>query len=131
MGIHFTIGALFLIAGLSKSFAVGVSIESGGFALIGLSYLVRVIIYYTATPVTPRVHISETDLLIKTKLFGRTYRFNWINIRSIKYNSYEIILELKDGVKAISYKCNPEVSLDIKQSLREMANTKDIEVVGG
>ena len=125
------IGTGFFLTGANDIYLSGLSVESMGNMVFGGFFCAYAIVTYFATSYTPRIQIDSSTLELRNKVFGKTWQLDWSEIRSIEFRSFEIQFNLKDDVRVFSYGSNPETSMDIKKSIREMAENKDIEVIGG
>ena len=125
------IGVIYMLSGASKYYQFGASVESISFFLFGVVIIAYGVILFTATPISPRVQVNDSEIVMRTKLFGTTEQLSWSSIQSIAFDSYEIEFETVEGRRSLSYKANPETSLEIKRSIRAMAESKDIEITGG
>ncbi len=125
------IGALYLGLGSIKIYEQGVSFESVGWLVIGACFLIYGLIIYSATSLTPKVKISDTQIEIKNKIFGKATRILWTDIQKITFAPYTITFRLKDKDERVTYSSSAETSIEIKSSIREVAENKNIQVEGG
>ncbi len=126
-----TIGTAYLIIGGINLFHPGSIFESVGNMVFGVIFCAYAIFTFSTTPLTSRVRIGDSTLEFRKSFFGKTWQLDWSEIMSMEFRSFEIQFNLKDNVKVFSYNSKPETSIDIKKSIREMAEKKDIEVIGG
>lgn len=80
---------------------------------------------------SPKVSINEDQLLIKTNLFRKGMVANWSSIRSIDFKSYQIGLQMQEGLQIVNYTTDADTSKEIKKAIQEMAEAKGIPINGG
>ena len=125
------LGLFWCAWGAKALYENGLSIGSSGNLIIGLIFLLYSILVFTANPFAPQVTISDSEIMIRKKVFGGSTRLNWSDVQSIEFDTYLIIFHLSEGDHEFSYKTNQETSIKVKTAIREMAATKSIEVTGG
>ncbi len=79
----------------------------------------------------PRVKVDENVIELKNSFTKRVNRIKWIEVKKIEFDSYQLIFQLGEGELTFNYVSNPDVSIEIKNLLREVAQERNIEVVGG
>lgn len=52
-------------------------------------------------------------------------------LKKIEFDLYKLSFQLSDNNLVFSYNSHPDISIDIKNMIREMAEEKNIEVTGG
>ncbi|MEQ8238388.1 MAG: hypothetical protein RIA69_04205 [Cyclobacteriaceae bacterium] len=80
---------------------------------------------------SPKVKVDESEIELKNSLWKPSQKLHWADLSTIHFQSYQILFELKDQTMSFSYHANPDVSKEIKQTIREFAEQKGIQVVGG
>ena len=78
-----------------------------------------------------KVKVDESMIELKNSLWKPSVTLNWADLSSIKFQPYEIIFQLQDSSNSFSYNSNSDISRTIKQTIREFAEQKEIEVIGG
>ena len=78
-----------------------------------------------------KIKITNKIIEIKNKLFGSAMRLNWSDITSIKFGFYEIIFQIENTTEVFEINSNADVSKEVKRIIREQAELKNIEVIGG
>ncbi|MFY0605571.1 MAG: hypothetical protein JXR10_02580 [Cyclobacteriaceae bacterium] len=129
--VYLVASVLYMSFAGSRYYHQGFSTEMLFNVLMGAGFLIYGMVIFSPTPISPRVQISDSEIVTRTKLFGPTTKILWSDIESIRYASYEIEFHLKNGKETVFYTCNPEISLDIKRSIREFAEDKNIDISGG
>ncbi len=79
----------------------------------------------------PRVRVDENEIELKNSFTKPVKRIKWIEVKKIEFDAYQLIFQLSGGPLVFSYVSNPDVSIEIKKLIRETAEEKNIEVVGG
>ena len=78
-----------------------------------------------------KVKVDESMIELKNSLWKPSVTLKWADLSSIKFQPYEIIFQLQDSSNSFSYNSNSDISRTIKQTIREFAEQKEIEVIGG
>lgn len=78
-----------------------------------------------------KVKVDKSTIELKNSLWKASTKLNWSDISSIQFQPFEVIFGLKDTSNSFSYASNADVSIEIKQTLREFAESRGIEVIGG
>ena len=125
------IGIIYIGLGITDTYEQGSSFSSIGRIIIGISFLLYSLIIFSATPLTPKIKVNNNEVELKNKIFSKTLRIMWMNIKSIEFDSYSIGFRLNDGVEKFNYKSNAESSIEIKSLIRKVAESKNIPVIGG
>lgn len=125
------LGLLWLILGIIEIYEEGSSIGSIGYLAIAFVFIVYSILVFTINPLAPKVIITDHEIKIKRKVIGGHINILWNDIKSIEFDQYTIAFHLTEGVKEFTYRTNADISIEIKSSIREIAETKNISVTGG
>lgn len=132
MIIFTVIGTIYFLIGSNKMYTSGPSVEAIGWMVTGFFIVVYRIVNFTTTFLTPRVTLDESKITLKNKFFGSRKLVGWSNINSIDFGQYVINFQLKAGGReTFSYRAHPDVSVEIKEAIREIANAKSIDVADG
>ena len=129
--ISIIIGILYLVLGSVKTYEHGSSFESLGTLALGACFLLYGLLVFAATPLTPKMRISDIQVELKNKIFAKTIIVIWTDVQSIEYDQFMIIFKLKDRVEVLNYSSNADASIEIKSLIREIAESKNIPVSGG
>ena len=78
-----------------------------------------------------RVKIDNNSIELKNNFFKPVTQLNWTDLQSIEFGLYEISFQLTGTTKVFSYDSNANVSRDIKKTIREFAERKNVMVIGG
>ena len=80
----------------------------------------------------PRVEMDEDGILVRRDIFVATKQLAWNEIAEIEYKPFALEFQLKNRKNfLIVLPKNAMTVLEIKRSLREMAEAKSIAVKGG
>lgn len=129
-------GILFLLQGYSYLLKIdqgtwakvmtGITFMSGSYVII-----FALLNFSRSSKFAPKVIVDETSIKFKPGLFKKYRYFNWQDIQSISFKSFRVDFKTENTVEILSYDCTSDISIDIKEAIREMAEKKNIEVVGG
>jgi hypothetical protein len=109
----------------------GLTVMSGGQLFTGIFFVFYAIFTFSITPITPKVAISPQAISYRRSPFGQTQTLNWSDITSIEFSAYLITFHLEGRSHSFDYKANSATSIEIKTSIREVAEQLNIEVTGG
>lgn len=79
----------------------------------------------------PKVIIENDHIQIKKKMFKPAATIVWERINKIIFGAYEITFDIEGKSDVLNYDTSSEVSIELKEAIREAADEKGIEVVGG
>lgn len=129
-------GLLFLINGIFNIYTN--SIEPIGFILGvlmiigGLYYLIYGMTAFSKnSKYAQRVNIDNKIIELKNSFFRPATQLKWTDIRAIELGSYVIDFQVEGGRKKFSYQSNADVSIEIKKSIKEFAESKSIRISEG
>ena len=78
-----------------------------------------------------KIKVNEKAIELKNSFWKPSTSVNWAEIRSVELGNYEISFELDNLRKVFHYNSNPETSMEIKETIREFAELRNIRVTGG
>ena len=55
----------------------------------------------------------------------------WTSVQSIEFGQFKIVFKLKDRDEVLNYSSSADASIEIKSLIREVAENKNIRVIGG
>lgn len=125
------LGVIWLGLGAFEIYNEEASIGTSGYLMIGIAFILYSILVFTLNPFAPKMTITDFDVKIKLKILSGSIRILWTDIQSIEFAQYKIDFQLRDRVEEVSYSSNSETSIEIKSAIREVADQKNIQVVGG
>ena len=130
------LGSLYIMMGvfqiLSNQFKtisviIGIMLIIGGTAYIFLSPLT----FSTKSRLALKVKINDTSFWAKTRLIGRPIEYKWADIKEIEFDSYVLRFKINKSTEIFRYHSTPEISIEIKNAIREVAASNGIPVIGG
>ena len=126
------LGLIYLTLGGFKFYSSGISIASvGWFTAGGCIFVYGLMAFSKSSQFALRINITEEVIEIKDKYFKSSTVLNWMDILSIEFDKYEISFVQKSKTKTFSYESNPDVSIEIKSIIREIAEKKGVAIKGG
>ena len=101
-------------------------------SVIGVYYCIYgLTAFSTNSRLALRIKITDEFIEIKDRFLKPPIHLIWTDLKSIEFGKYMIVFQLEESNKVFSYKSNANVSVEIKIMIREMADKRKIEVVGG
>lgn len=79
----------------------------------------------------PRVSIDNETILLKSNFQRPPVLISWDRIKQISLTSYLIKFFTEEEEYHFPYEANSDTSISIKSAIREIAESKQIEVLGG
>ncbi len=79
----------------------------------------------------PKVRVTDELIELKPGIMKSPEFLSWSDIREIHFSSFKILFKLNKDDKAFSYDTSSAQSIQIKRIIREVAESKNIEVIGG
>ncbi len=122
------------IGELVSSNSTGWSIIFGLLPLIGglWGMALGFILFDTTNRFTPKVVVDENILTIREGFFGRTKLMNWSDVQLIEFKSYALDFLFRDNkTQLYILPTTPKIFMEVKKSIRELADMKLINVKGG
>ena len=114
-----TLGILDLLLGSYWSF-MGVALFWSG-----------ILLFNKSSKYAPRFTLDENELLFKETIFKKSVRFVWNQIKRIEFGPYQLVISTDVTDQKLYYSTQADTSKEIKSVIREMAESKGIEVVSG
>jgi hypothetical protein len=109
-------------------------------SLLGLLLLVAgpllliygIILFNRTNKLTPKIQVNDTGILIKEDIHKGQRKIDWRNIKEITYRPFELNFHLTDNnTEIVNLSTNGEISVDVKRTIREFADSRQIKIVGG
>jgi hypothetical protein len=98
----------------------------------GLFIIAYGMIYYGYFfPWTPQITINAERVIIRPGLFAKTSLLQWADVSEIKLGIRRVSFKIDGDYKDFKLSVSASVSKDVKKSLRELATTTNISIVGG
>ncbi len=124
--VIYGIGFLLQYTGLIPLMLGAGSIVAGTYSLF-----LAVIAFRSKSKLAPRLEIRENEIAYKMRVFGKFEQITPNEILKVEFGQYLVRFIMNKQEKVFSYTRNTEVSLEIKESIREWCEEKEIQVVGG
>ncbi|CAN5357859.1 hypothetical protein BH09BAC3_BH09BAC3_09690 [soil metagenome] len=107
---------------------IGISLLLSGFLMLTLG----LILFNPTNKFAPKVVIDENEIKIREDIHKRTKSIIWTDIKEITFKSFALDFLLSDNRnELIILRTNGETSVEIKKAVREIANKKSINIIGG
>lgn len=129
--ISLFVSVSYLGFGITKLYYDREAYVSYGWILLGIIAFLYGTLMYSNTPLSPKFQIDDNRLTFKNKIFSKPVLIDWTSIKSIEFKSYAIIFHLDKSIERIAYNSNTTTSIEIKSIIRDIAESKEIEVTGG
>ncbi len=135
-GLFFFAGAIFvaqgffyLITGMGwpmLSIPLSILIILGG----AYHFFMGIAISSERSKYSPKVKLSDDEIVFRLEPFKANIVIQWADIRSISLMSYSLAFELAESRKVIKYRTSGEISIEIKEAIRDFAEQKGVIVDG-
>jgi hypothetical protein len=90
------------------------------------------ILFFPSSNLAPKCIIDEDVIKIKEDIHKKWKSIYWKNVKEITFKSFAIDFVLNDNSSEnILLRTDGETSIEIKKSLRAIAETKSIPIIGG
>lgn len=97
-----------------------------------LMIIYGLILFNPANKLAPKVHVDDNGITIKEDIYKARRQIDWKNIREIRYKSFELNFQLTDNnIETVTLSTTGDISLDIKKTIRQFADDRQIKIVGG
>ena len=128
-----TLGILMLIFNLSVLFTSADLTNLNPFMiLMAVSFIITGTVGLSKnSKFSPKVFMNSNHILIKEGLWSGSQTYNWTDIREITLGSYKITIGTERNKKTFHIDSTPQISIDIKRTLKEVASKKNITLIGG
>jgi hypothetical protein len=80
---------------------------------------------------SPKISIDEDKVVLKKSFWSNSSNIKWSDISEIEFKSFELVFNLNGGMERFDYIADSDTSIAVKQYLRDVAKSKNIEVIGG
>lgn len=107
--------------------SLGFLLLAGGFFYLYLAVMVG----SKTARLSPKVRLTNEFIEFRSGFFMAIVIIQWQDVRSITLKSYLLEFELKESRKEMKYSGTAELSLEVKEAVRDFAFRKNIEVHGG
>lgn len=106
---------------------IGIILVPGGivYSVYGL------LAFSKSSKYAPRVEVDSGSLVFKNGVLKEPKTIRWNKIKQIEFASSRLVFSMPDSEYAFLYDTQAETSKEIKSTIREMAESKQIKVTGG
>jgi hypothetical protein len=106
-----------------------------GFLLIFAGPLMIVyglILFAPPNRFTPKVQVDYDGIIIKENILEVQRQIDWKNVKEISYRPFELTFHLSNNsIETVKLSTSGETSMDLKKTVREFAEERQIKIVGG
>ncbi len=107
---------------------LGILLLASGLLMATLGF----ILFNPTNVFAPKFVIDDDEIQIREDVHLKTKTINWHDIKEITYKSFALDFLLNDNSnKLIILRTDGERSVEIKKSIREIADKKSINIIGG
>jgi len=107
---------------------LGIVLAIGGLLMV----IYGIIIFTPSSRLVPKIEIGDEQIIIKQEFSKNGVVLNWGNIKEIVYKTFEIDFVLNDDkTEIVNLQTSAEISVEIKETIRQLADQKQITVTGG
>ena len=82
------------------------------------------------SPFSPKVKISEHDIILRNDLWGKNTTVNWNDLEKIELGSYRLTFYKEGSYFTYHLDTIKETSIAIKQAIREAGKHKEVLITG-
>jgi hypothetical protein len=110
------------------SLVIGLLLAISGLTLLTLG----IILFDPKNKLAPKVVIDDIEILIREDIFKRTKSIKWTELKQIDLKSFALDFLFNDNrTLLVILKTTGETSKEIKKVIREMADRKSVNIIGG
>lgn len=97
-----------------------------------LMFIYGLVLFGRTNKLTPKIQVDENGILVKEDIHKKQRRIDWKNIKEITYRPFELnFLLADDNTEKVILTTNGEISIEVKKTIREFADERQIKIVGG
>ena len=97
-----------------------------------LMIIYGVILFNRTNKLTPKVQVDDNGITVKADIHKGQRQIAWRNVKEITYKPFELNFHLTDNsIETVNLSTSGEISLDIKKTIRQFADDRQIKIVGG
>ena len=90
------------------------------------------VLFNRTSKLTPKVQVDDNGIIIKEDIHKGQRMIEWKNVREISYKPFELNFFLTDNnIETVNLSTSGEISLDVKKTIRQFADERQIKIVGG
>ena len=134
---------LFLITGLFFLLNGAINIYNRSFEIVGLILGILMLfggvfyLFYAfvgaskKSRFSPKVKVTDEFIVLKSSFLGKQITLSWSTITKIEFKPLALTFVSNNRSTDFDYVTDADTSIEIKEHLRAMAESKNIEVIGG
>ena len=97
-----------------------------------LFFIYGMILFSVTNRLTPKIRVDANGVLIKESIRTEQKIVDWKNVREIIYSPYELNFHFIDNhTETVNLRTSKAISVDVKKTIREFADGRQIKIVGG
>jgi hypothetical protein len=133
-GLYFFLGLMFLLQGAFSftreapfsiwNILLTIAQVAGGAVFLFFSFLMLSV----SSKFSPKVRLTEELIEFRLGFFQANIVITWENIRAIEIRTYGVNFQLEESERRIDYTASAEISKEIKNAIKELAEKKNIVV---
>ncbi|MEM6736225.1 MAG: hypothetical protein AAF620_09170 [Bacteroidota bacterium] len=127
--IFFINGIIYVIGEQSEGYRLLLGIAMIIFSICSAFY--AVLAFSEDSKYSPKMRVNDKLIELKSSFWKRTDFVNWSDVKLIHFASYKVEFELYHGTKAFPYNTKGLKSKRLKRLLREFAEPRNIQIIGG
>ncbi len=98
--------------------------------MIGILAIIYSLLAFTKfSKLSPKVKLNDSHLILRSSVIKKPMIFTWAEIRKIRFHSYQIDIILDKETIEFTYRTNSKISVKIKEAIRDIADSKNIETL--
>ncbi len=107
---------------------LGILLVASGLLMVTLG----LILFNPTNMFAPKFVIDDNEIQIREDVHVKTKTIKWNDMKEITYKSFALDFLLNDNSnKLVILRTNGDTSVEIKKSIREIADKKSINIIGG
>jgi hypothetical protein len=132
--LYFFLGLMFLLQGAFSftreapfsiwNILLTIAQVAGGAVFLFFSFLMLSV----SSKFSPKVRLTEELIEFRLGFFQANIVITWENIRAIEIRTYGVNFQLEESERRIDYTASAEISKEIKNAIKELAEKKNIVV---
>ena len=100
--------------------------------MIGILTIIYSLLAFTKfSKLSPKVKLNDSHLILRSSVIKKPMIFTWAEISKIRFHSYQIDIILDKETIEFTYRTNSKISVKIKEAIRDIADSKNIETLDG
>ena len=90
------------------------------------------ILFSRTNRLVPKVLVDNNGIIIKEDIYKGQRKIDWKSIKEITYKPFELVFLLTDNnIETVNLATSAEISVDVKKTIRQFADDRQISIIGG